>query len=119
MIQCKVTLPTSIKTIRSSSLSGCTSLTEINIDQLTALAIIEGNAFKGVFTSAGNLSLKIPSSLTTLSSKAFKSAGAGLRTILFTGKKFSRKANTFTGTKIENIIFQDTGAGSGFSNITY
>lgn len=112
MIQCKVTLPTSIITIRSSSLSGCTSLTEINIDQLTALAIIEGNAFKGVFASAGNLSLKIPSSLTTLSSKAFESAGAGLRTILFTGKQFGRKANTFTGTKIENIIFQDTGTGS-------
>ena len=63
--------------------------------------------------------MKILSSLTTLSSKAFESAGAGLRTILFTGKKFGRKANTFTGTKIENIIFQDTGTGSGFSNKTY
>lgn len=115
----KVTLPTSIKTISGNSLSGCTSLTEINIDQLTALKNIESNAFKGAFASSGNLSLKIPSSLTTLSSNAFESTGAGLKTIIFTGKKFDRKANTFTGSKIENIIFQDAGTGSGFSNTTY
>lgn len=115
----KVTLPTSIKTISDSSLSGCTSLTEINIDQLTALETIEGNAFKGAFASSGNLSLKIPSSLKALGSNAFESTGAGLKTIIFTGKKFSRKANTFTGSKIDNIIFQDTGKGSGFSNKTY
>ena len=115
----KVTLPTSIITLSGSSLSGCTSLTEINLDQLTALKNINSNAFKGAFASSGNLSLKIPSSLTTLSSNAFKSTGAGLKTIIFTGKNFSRKANTFTGSKIENIIFQDTGTGSGFSNKTY
>ena len=115
----KVTLPTSIKTLSGSSLSGCTSLTEINIDQLTALETIEGNAFKGAFASSGNLSLKIPSSLKALGSNAFESTGAGLKTIIFTGKKFDRKANTFTGSKIDNIIFQDAGTGSGFSNTTY